>query len=292
MKNNKPLIVGIGELLWDIFPDRKKAGGAPINFVYHTTQMGAEGCAISAVGDDALGAEILRELEKNNICSCIEKVDYPTGSVLVKLNNGLPSYSIIEGVAWDYIPLTEQAINLVKDADAVCFGTLAQRSSVSHKTIKTLLKHTPENAIRFFDINLRQHYHSKELIEESLLEANIFKLNDEELEAIRSMFGLEVGDDEICSLFIEKYNLRYLVLTAGGNSSTIYSQNEKSVIPTPKVVIADTVGAGDSFSGAFVFSILSGKSLSEAHREAVDIAAFVCTQHGAWPPYPEIDAGR
>ena len=291
MRDNKPLVVGIGELLWDVFPDLKKAGGAPINFVYHATQMGAEGCAVSAVGNDALGAEIVWELEKNNICNCIEKVEYPTGRVLVELNDGMPSYSIIEDVAWDFISLTEKAVDLVKAADAVCFGTLAQRSPVSRKTIKTLLKYAPENALRFFDINLRQHYHSKELIEECLQEANTFKLNNEELVALRSMFCLEGSDDDVCRMFIDKYNLRYLVLTAGGDSSTIYSKMEKSVIPTPKVQVADTVGAGDSFSGAFVYYILTGKTLSEAHREAVDIAAFVCTQHGAWPPYPESGDG-
>ena len=289
MRNNKPLVVGIGELLWDIFPDQKKAGGAPINFVYHATQMGSEGCAISAVGDDSLGAEIVRELEKNNIGNCMETVDFPTGRVLVELNDGIPSYSIIEDVAWDYIPLTEKAVELVKVADAVCFGTLAQRSPISHATIKKLLEYTPESALRFFDINLRQNYHSKELIEECLLEANVFKLNDEEFVALRSMFDLAGSDDDVCRKIMEKYGLRYLILTAGGDSSTIYSQLEKSVIPTPKVEVADTVGAGDSFSGAFVYSILTGKSMSESHREAVDIAAFVCTQHGAWPPYPEMD---
>ena len=281
----KPLVVGIGELLWDIFPDRKKAGGAPVNFVYHATQMGAEGCAISAVGNDVLGVEIVRELEANNIRNYIATVGYPTGSVLVELCDGSPSYSIIEDVAWDYIPLTDQAVSLVKVADAVCFGTLAQRSMVSRETIKSLLKYAPENALRFFDINLRQHYHSKELINECLQEANIFKLNDEELAALRPMFGLEGSDDDICRMFMEKYNLLYLILTAGSVSSTIYSQTEKSVIPTPVVAVDDTVGAGDSFSGAFVYSILTGKTLSEAHQEAVNIAAFVCTQQGAWPPY-------
>ena len=289
MRKNKPLVVGIGELLWDIFPDSKKAGGAPVNFIYHATQMGAEGCAISAVGDDALGEEIVRELEVNHIGNYIEKVGYPTGSVLVELHDGSPSYSIIENVAWDYIPLTEKAVELVKSADAVCFGTLAQRSPVSRKTIKSLLSYVPENALRFFDINLRQHYHSKELIEECLQEANIFKLNDEELAALRSMFVIEGSDDDVCRIFMEKYNLLYLILTAGSDSSTIYSQTEKSFIPTPKVSVADTVGAGDSFSGAFVYSILNGTSLSEAHQKAVDIAAFVCTQQGAWPPYPEND---
>lgn len=285
MKNNKPLVVGIGELLWDVFPDQKKAGGAPINFVYHATQMGAEGCAISAVGNDVSGTEIIQELEKNKICNYIELTGHPTGSVLVELNNGSPTYTIIEGVAWDYLPLTQQAIDLVKDADAVCFGTLAQRSPVSRETIRTLLKYAPENALRFFDINLRQHYYSKELIEASLQKANVFKLNDEELEMLRPMFGLEGSDDKVCRVLMGTYDLRYLVLTAGCKSSTIYSQHGVSTIPTPEVTVADTVGAGDSFSGAFVYSILTGKSLQEAHQKAVDIAAFVCTQHGAWPSY-------
>ncbi|MDR1525815.1 MAG: carbohydrate kinase [Tannerella sp.] len=285
MENNRPLIAGIGELLWDVFPSRKKAGGAPINFVYHATQMGAEGCAVSAVGDDASGAEIVRELEKNRIRSCIEKVAHPTGRVLVELNEGLPSYTIIEGVAWDYLPLTQQAIDRVGKADAVCFGTLAQRSPVSRNTIKTLLEYAPGDALLFFDINLRGHYYSKELVEESLQKANVFKLNDEELVTLRAMFGLEGSDDEVCRMMMKKYNLRYLVLTAGSVASTVYSPSETSVIPTPKVTVADTVGAGDSFSGAFVYSILTGKSLREAHQKAVDIAAFVCTRQGAWPPY-------
>lgn len=285
MKNNKPLVVGLGELLWDVFPDQKKAGGAPINFVYHATQMGAEGCAISAVGNDVFGTEIIQELEKNHISNYIEKVEYPTGSVLVELNNGSPTYTIIEGVAWDHLPLTQKAIDLVKKADAICFGTLAQRSPVSHHTIETLLDHASKEALRFFDINIRQHYYSKELIIESLKKANVFKLNDEELELLRPMFGLEGSDDEVCRWFIQEYHLRYLVLTGGSSFSSIYSETEKSTIATPKVTVADTVGAGDSFSGAFIYSILTGKSLREAHRQAVDTAAFVCTQQGAWPPY-------
>lgn len=285
MKNNRPLVVGIGELLWDVFPEQKKAGGAPINFVYHATQMGAEGCAISAVGNDVFGAEIMQELEKNKICNYIELTEHPTGSVLVELNNGSPTYTILEGVAWDYLPLTQQAIDLVKEADAVCFGTLAQRSPVSHETIRTLLEYAPANALRFFDINLRQHYYSKELIEASLQKANVFKLNDEELEILRPMFGLEGSDDEVCRALIEEHDLRYLILTAGSKSSTIYAPHDMSTIPTPVVTVADTVGAGDSFSGAFVYSVLTGQSLREAHQKAVDIAAFVCTQHGAWPSY-------
>jgi fructokinase len=285
MEDKKPLIVGIGELLWDVFPDRKKAGGAPVNFVYHAARMGAEGCAISAIGEDVPGTEIIRELEKNQIRNCIEKVAYPTGSVLVELNEGLPTYTITENVAWDYLPLTQQAIDLVKRADAICFGTLAQRSPVSRHTINALLEYAPANVLLFFDVNLRQHYYSKELIETSLQKANVFKLNDDELTALRALFGLEGSDEDVCRRMMKNYRLHYVILTAGSVSSTVYSQTETSVIPTPKVAVADTVGAGDAFSGAFVYSVLTGKTLPEAHRKAVDISAFVCTRQGAWPSY-------
>lgn len=286
--NKKPIVVGIGEILWDVFPTEKKAGGAPINFVYHASQLGADGYAISAIGNDVFGTEILQELERNHIRHCMETIEHPTGSVLVELNDGKPTYTIIEGVAWDHIPLTQASIELVKEADAICFGTLALRSQVSKETILALLDYAPKDALRYFDINIRQHYYSKELIELLLEKANVFKINDEELELLRPMFDLKGSNAEICKWFIEKYNLRYFILTAGSEYSTIYSEDEESTLPTPKVTVADTVGAGDSFSGAFVYSILNGDSLQEAHRKAVDIAAFVCTQNGAWPPYPKL----
>lgn len=287
-ENKQPVVVGLGELLWDVFPDGKRAGGAPVNFVYHATQLGAEGYAISAVGKDALGTEIVEELKANHIDSdYISTVDYPTGTVQVELKAGIPTYTIIEGVAWDHVPLTQEAIDLMKRADAVCFGTLAQRASDSHETFKTLLSYMPKDSLRCFDINLRQHFYSKELIETLLGQANLFKINDEELEILRPMFGLEGSTEEVCRWFMKKYALRYVVLTAGAEYSTIYSTTESSTIPTPKVSVVDTVGAGDSFSGAFVYAILTGKSLREAHERAVKVAAFVCTQSGAWPAYPE-----
>lgn len=285
MEKNKPVVVGVGELLWDVLPTGKRAGGAPVNFVYHATRLGAEGYAVSAVGNDVAGTEILQELEQNKIGYCIETVEYPTGSVMVELNQGSPAYTIIEGVAWDHIPLTEKAIALVKRADAVCFGTLAQRSPQSRKTVTSLLSYVPEHALRFFDINLRQSYYSKELIEASLQQANVFKLNDEELEVLRPLFGLEGDTDACCRWFIDRYRLRYVILTAGSEFSTIYAPGEQSTLRTPKVTVADTVGAGDSFSGAFVCSILTGKPLKDAHQIAVDTAAFVCTRSGAWPAY-------
>ncbi len=289
MKKNKPIVVGIGELLWDVLPTGKRAGGAPINFVYHATQMGAEGYAISAIGNDVSGTEIIQELEKSHISNSLGIVEHPTGSVMVELKDGIPTYTIIEGVAWDYIPLTQEAIDLVKKADAICFGTLALRSAASRETILTLLSYAREDALRFFDINIRQSYYSKELIETLLHKANVFKINDDELVLIRTMCDLEGTNEEVCRQLIGKYNLRYMILTAGSSFSSVYTADEVSNIPTPKVQVADTVGAGDSFSGAFIYSILTGKSLREAHQAAVETAAFVCTQEGAWPEYPNKD---
>lgn len=287
MRNKRPVVVGVGELLWDVFPTGKRAGGAPINFVYHATRLGAEGYAISAVGNDVFGTEIIQELDKNGIRYALGSVEYPTGSVMVELKEGIPSYTIIEGVAWDHLPLTQEAVDLVKRADAVCYGTLALRALESRTTIHTLLSYARAEALRFFDINIRQHYYSKELIESLLERANVFKINDEELELLRNLYGLEGDDDSVCSYFIRTYGLRYLILTAGSRYSAVYTPDEKSLILTPAVQVADTVGAGDSFSGAFVYSILTGKTLGEAHRIAVDTAAYVCTKEGAWPEYPE-----
>ena len=284
----KPIVVGMGELLWDVLPDVKKAGGAPVNFAYHASQSGAEAYALSAIGNDDLGEELIQELTKNRINSdYISRVNYPTGTVQVELKEGIPSYTIIEGVAWDYIAFSQAEIDLMKQASAVCFGTLAQRASESRNTLQTLLSYVPADSLRFFDINIRQHFYSKELIEESLRIANVFKVNDEELVLLRPMFQLEGTDEEVCHWFMDQFDLRYLILTAGAEYSTIYARTESSTLPTPKVKVADTVGAGDSFSGSFVAAILAGKSLREAHQHAVKVAAFVCTQHGAWPTYPK-----
>lgn len=285
MKNKKPIVAGIGEILWDVLPAGKRAGGAPINFVYHATQLGAEGYAISAVGNDVSGTEMIQELDKSGINHLLGSVEYPTGSVMVELKEGIPSYTIIEGVAWDHIPLTQPAIDLVKRADAVCFGTLALRSPESRNTISTLLGYSRKDALRFFDINIRRSYYSKELIQALLEHADAFKINDEELELLIPMFGRRGDTDACCRRLIDRYRLKYLILTAGSAFSTVYTAGEQSTFPTPKVDVADTVGAGDSFSGAFVYSVLTGKSLREAHRIAVDTAAFVCTQEGAWPSY-------
>lgn len=281
----KPIVIGIGEYLWDVLPTGKKAGGAPVNFAYHASQHGTEGWAISAVGKDELGDELLEVTAAHKINMEVSRVDYPTGTVQVTLCNGQPNYEICEGVAWDYIPLTEESMNLAKKAKAISFGTLAQRHEVSRETTRALVQAAPVDALKVYDINLRQHFWSKELIEASLEMANVFKINDEELETLKPVFGLENMDtDQACRYFMKKFSLDMLVLTAGDKFSSIYYGNEKSTIETPRVEVVDAVGAGDAFSGSLIGSLLTGKSIKEAHKEAVETAAYVCTQAGAWTP--------
>lgn len=279
----KPIIIGIGELLWDILPTGKKAGGAPINFVFHASRMGADSYAISAIGKDLLGDEIMKEVDSININHIIERVKYPTGTVQVKLKEGLPDYTIIEDVAWDYIPMTNKIKELAKKADVICFGTLAQRSEMSRNTIQSALSFVPEKAYRIFDINIRQNFYSKDIIVESLSACNIFKVNEEELLILKVLFNKqESSEDQTCKWFVKKFNLKFMILTAGEHYSKIFTPESTSHIKTPKVTVIDTVGAGDAFTGAFISSILNEESLSEAHSKAVNGAAFVCTKSGAW----------
>lgn len=284
MENKKkPVVVGIGELLWDVFPEGKKAGGAPVNFVYHATAMGAKGYAISAVGNDQLGNEIVGVVDSIGIDHLIAKVNYPTGTVNVQFNQGAPFYEITENVAWDYIPLSNKIIDVACKTDAVCFGTLAQRCETSKETIRKFLSLVSRDSFRILDINLRSPYYSQHLIEESLKLCNVLKLNDEELDILKTMFSIKSSDlKEICSWLISSYNLKYLMLTAGADYSMIFSSENVSELKTPKVDVVDTVGAGDSFTGAFITSILVGKTMIEAHRDAVQRAASVCSVAGAW----------
>lgn len=279
----KPIIIGIGEFLWDMLPTGKKAGGAPVNFVYHASRMGAESYAISAVGNDLLGDEIMKKLDEIGIEHVIERVDLPTGTVVVSLKNGIPDYEIIENVAWDYIPMTNQIEELARKADAICFGTLAQRSKKSRQTIQSVLSIAPKETYKVFDINIRQNFYTKEIITASLNVCNVLKMNDEELILLKELLDIRESDENIiCNWFIKEFNLRFLILTVGSNYSKIFTPKTSSHIKTPKVEVVDTVGAGDSFTGAFVTSVLNGRSLSESHEEAVKRAAFVCTRNGAW----------
>ena len=285
----KNVIVGLGEALWDCLPDGKKLGGAPANFAYHTGQFGLNTLAVSALGEDPLGTETLEELKNKGINYLMPLVDYPTGSVQVELDNaGVPTYDIKEGVAWDNIPFTTELEEVAKNCSCVCFGSLAQRSSVSRQTIQKFIEATPESCLKIFDINLRQNFYTKDIICNSLKQANILKINDEELITIGRLFGYPGLDIENkCWLLLGKYNLDMLVLTCGVNGSYVFAPNLLSFRETPKVEVADTVGAGDSFTGTFAAAILNGIAIPEAHQLAVEASAFVCTQHGAMPKFPK-----
>jgi len=287
MKNGKPVIVGIGELLWDILPTGKRAGGSPVNLVFHANQLGALGYAISTVGDDPLGDELLREMDANKVQYVVPRVKQPTGTVRVTLANGNPTYDIVEDVAWDYITVTKEAEEVISRADAVAYGTLALRSSVSRRSILQLIRLAPKEALRYYDVNLRRNYYSLEQVEELLDLSDIVKINDKELAILTPALGLgNMTNDEIAHLLMQKYNLKYFILTAGGNYSSVYGRTEISCIKTPFVQIVDTVGAGASFSGAFLYSILTGASLREAHKKAVQVGAFVCMGSGSWQQHP------
>ena len=285
------LVVGMGEALWDMLPEGRKLGGAPANFAYHVSQFGLDSRVVSAVGDDELGNEILANFAEKQLDCQIEKVTYPTGTVQVTLDEkGVPCYEIKEGVAWDNIPYTPALENLAKQTHAVCFGSLAQRNAVSRETINRFIDQMPEdeNVLKIFDINLRQHFYSKELIEASLKKSNVLKINDEELFVVGEMFGFaDIDFQDKCWILLAKYNLKMLILTCGTEGSYVFTPGEVSFLETPQVQVADTVGAGDSFTGAFVAAILSGKTVKDAHRLAVDVSAFVCTQNGAMPELAE-----
>lgn len=285
------LVVGMGEALWDMLPEGRKLGGAPANFAYHVSQFGLDSRVVSAVGDDELGNEILANFAEKQLECQIEKVAYPTGTVLVTLDEkGVPCYEIKEGVAWDNIPYTPALENLAKQTRAVCFGSLAQRNAVSRETINRFIDEMPqdENVLKIFDINLRQHFYSKELIEASLKKSNVLKINDEELVVVGEMFGfVDIDFQDKCWILLAKYNLKMLILTCGTEGSYVFTPGEVSFLETPQVQVADTVGAGDSFTGAFVAAILNGKTVKDAHRLAVDVSAFVCTQNGAMPELSE-----
>lgn len=283
-------VVGIGEILWDVLPEGKQLGGAPANFAYHVSQFGLSSCAVSAVGDDALGQEIVQRLDQRQQRHIIETVGFPTGTVGVKLDgNGVPCYEIKQGVAWDNIPFTPRLEAAARACTAVCFGSLAQRSLVSRQTIYRFLDAMPHEAGRYriFDINLRQGFYTKDIIRESIRRCNILKINDEELIAVSRLFGYPGIDlENKCWLLLGKYNLQMLILTCGVNGSYVFTPGAVSFLETPKVAVADTVGAGDAFTAAFVASLLQGKTIAQAHQRAVRVSAFVCTQHGAMPRLP------
>ena len=284
----KEYIVGLGEALWDVLPEGAKLGGAPANFAYHAGQFGYNALAVSALGEDELGEKTLKEFDMKGLNYIMPRVPFPTGTVDVQLDsNGVPSYDIKTGVAWDNIPFTAEIENVAHNCKAVCYGTLAQRNKTSNDTIQRFLDSTPEDCLKIYDINLRQNFYSEELITENLKKADMLKINDEELVILSKMFGYpELEVENQCWLLLGKYDLKILVLTCGTNGSYVFVPGKMSFQKTPKVRVADSVGAGDSFTGAFTAALLTGQPIEKAHKLAVEVSAYVCTQNGAMPELP------
>ena len=286
----KPVLVGIGELLWDLLPEGRHVGGAPANFAYFAKYLGARGIVVSRVGSDDLGRELIRYFNRISLSVRYIPVDekHPTGTAMVALDSyGKPRFKILPNVAWDFISRTTELSSLVKRADAVCFGTLAQRQPLSRDTIQWLLNQTPDNMLRVFDVNLRPPYVSPEIIKTSMKLANVVKLNDEELKVIARILHLSGNEDTLLRLLSRAYDLRLVALTKGENGSILYSHGKVSEGKGILTDVVDTVGAGDAFTAAMVLGLLHNLDLDTINHYANKVATYVCSQHGATPLIPE-----
>ena len=283
-------LVGIGEVLWDLLPGGRQLGGAPANFTYHARALGADARLISRIGDDDLGREALDRLTKLGVpTDCIE-VDraLPTGTVGVEVAaDGQPQFTIHEHVAWDALSGEPAGRLAVATADAVCFGTLAQRSEPSRSSIISLVAAVPPAALRIFDVNLRQNYFSSRLINESIAFADVLKLNETELPQLAAMFDLTGDERSQIRQLAERNLLRVVAYTRGGRGSLLFAEGSWSEHPGFPTKVVDTIGAGDSFTAALALGLLAGWPLDEIHLRASEVAAYVCSQPGATPVLPE-----
>ena len=287
-------VIGIGELLWDCFPTYRRMGGAPANFAYHASQFGFDTLVISAVGKDTDGDALLDELMLHHLDTYIERSELPTGTVMVDTSNpNDPHYNINTEVAWSAIHYTQELDVIAKNCCAVCFGTLAQYGSVSRNTIMQLLDNVPQGCYKVYDINLRANpgtplYDDKTVIN-SISKCNVLKVNIEELQYLTSLYSLdeETSVETRSKALLEKNpNLKLLVVTMGTDGSWVFTGSESSFEETPKIDLVDAVGAGDSFTGSFIGSLLKGKTIKEAHQLAVKVSAYVCTQPQGMPAMP------
>lgn len=283
--NKRKIVTGIGELLWDLLPMGKQLGGAPCNFSFHASQAGCESYVVSAVGDDIFGRELSRVLASLSLNdNYVQRNSWPTGSVSVEIkNDGHPEYIIHEDVAWDYVEWNDKLASLARKTDAVCFGSLAQRNTISRQTITKFLNAVSGKCLKVFDINLRQNFYTEEIINQSLEYANVLKLNEEELPVVASVYSINGNVENQLRVLKEKFRLEYIAYTMGGEGSFLLSKDELSIEKTPKVKVVDTVGAGDSFTAILISGILNEIPLKEIHKMATGVAAYVCECQGATP---------
>ncbi len=289
MTPRRPRVIGIGELLWDLLPTGKQLGGAPANFTYHAHQLGAEAYLVSAVGDDPLGRELCQRLASWGVSSeHVQTVPAPTGTVSVKLDAARhPTFTIHERVAWDRLEVTAAAQELVSRADAVCFGTLAQRSEPSRTAIRGLVKRAPSRALKVLDVNLRQQFYSRNALDASLRLANVLKLNDDELPMVADLLEIAGQPREQIQEMAEHYQVPTVILTRGDQGSLIFRDGQWFDHAGVPAEVADTVGAGDAFAAAATLGLLAGWSLADTSERANAVAAFVATESGATPPLPD-----
>jgi fructokinase len=285
-----PSVIGIGEILWDLLPAGPQLGGAPANFAYHAHALGARASVITRIGRDPGGMAILQRFKEIGLATDLVQVDpdAPTGTVTVVLDGeGVPQFTIHENVAWDLLELSSPAEMEVRRADAICFGSLGQRNPSARSSIQTLLAQAPVSAWRVFDINLRQQFFSREIIEQSLQFSNVLKLNEAELPLLAAMFGLQGTPQQQIGSLAKSFRLKIVVLTRGALGSLLW-HNERWSEQGPRAVeVVDTVGAGDAFTAALVMGLLSGLDLIQVHAAAAQVAGYVCSQPGATPPIPE-----
>jgi fructokinase len=283
-----PTLVGLGEVLWDLFPEGPRFGGAPANFACHAAMLGARAAMVSQVGDDALGRQALEALGRHGVDTThvARSPRFPTGTVQVEVDAaGQPRFEIREGVAWDQIPWSDSLATLARGAAGVCFGTLAQRHEVSRGTIRRFLESTAPGCLRIFDVNLRQHFYSPQVVLDSLNLATALKLNHEELPVVVSLCGIAADRDALPEL-ARRFGLQWVALTRGAQGAVLWTDQGRAECGGVKVQVQDTVGAGDAFTAALAVGILSGRDPATICEHACRVAAFVCTQPGATPMLP------
>ena len=283
------VVVGLGAVLWDVFPDQTHFGGAPANFACHSKMLGGQSTMVSCIGKDQMGIDILKTFERYqvNTEAISQSTKYPTGTVLVDLDDeGQPSFHITPNVAWDFIPWSIETENLAQQTNAVCFGSLDQRSNRSRQTIQRFLQLTPVDCLKIFDINLRQDYYSDELIIQSLELANLLKLNDEELPVVKSILSLTGGTINQLEQLKQKFKLELVSLTRGGKGSVLLTDEGVFDHPGLSVEVKDTVGAGDAFTATLAMGLLNQFEFETINEKANQVAAYVCSQSGAVPILP------
>jgi fructokinase len=280
-------IAGLGEALWDAFPEGEKFGGAPANFACHCRSLGADAFMVSSLGCDTRGQKARAFLNEHGVdTSClVEDPEHETGVVLVTLDaDGKPDYEIKQNVAWDHIPWTDAMAHVAAQLDAVCFGSLAQRNDVSRATIARFLGATPSDCLRVFDVNLRQTYYDDAILQASLTMASALKLSDEELPVVAQLVGADGDDAEKVDVIMKAFDLRLVVLTLGSEGALMVTPDDSSFATPPAISVVNTVGAGDALTAAAITGFLRGLPLDVINSKANQLAGYVCTQDGAVPP--------